>query len=279
MKFPVTPQEPRGPASIQLSGVSKQYAGNPALDNVSLRVEQGEFVVLLGPSGAGKSTLFRCITALATPDQGCVEVLGERIDRLGKQELRIARRGIGLIFQQLNLIGRINALKNVLAGRLGHVPAWRVLLHLFPEQDRQQALANLDRVGLLNHAYQRADSLSGGQQQRVAIARALSQESRVILADEPVSSLDPESSETVLGILREISHERGIGVLCSLHQVDLARRFADRIIGVRAGRIVFDGSAAELDDAALERIYRVPAGGAGRPSIDEPLPITRPEAA
>lgn len=243
-------------ASIELSGVTKHYAGNTALSNVTMRVEQGEFVVLLGPSGAGKSTIFRCITALTAPDQGNVEVLGERINQLGKRELRVARRGIGLIFQQLNLIGRISALKNVLAGRLGHVAAWRVLLHMFPEQDRQQALANLDRVGLLKHAYQRADSLSGGQQQRVAIARALSQESRVILADEPVSSLDPESSETILEILRGISHERGIGVLCSLHQVDLAKRFADRIIGVRAGSIVFDGTAEELDDATLERIYR-----------------------
>ncbi|AUN94648.1 phosphonate ABC transporter ATP-binding protein [Pseudazoarcus pumilus] len=258
-----TATAPANPSSIVLTGVTKHYAGNTALSKVSMRVEPGEFVVLLGPSGAGKSTIFRCITALTAPDHGKVEVLGERIDQLGKRDLRIARRGIGLIFQQLNLIGRISALKNVLAGRLGYVPAWRVLLHLFPEQDRQQALANLDRVGLLNHAYQRADSLSGGQQQRVAIARALSQQSRVILADEPVSSLDPESSETVLEILRGISHERGIGVLCSLHQVDLAKRFADRIIGVRAGSVVFDGTAADLDDAALERIYR------SRPSSEQ----------
>ena len=266
------------PASVELSGVTKHYVGTKALSSVSMRVEQGEFVVLLGPSGAGKSTIFRCITALTAPDQGHVEVLGEHIGQLDKRELRVARRGIGLIFQQLNLIGRISALKNVLAGRLGHVSAWRVLLHMFPERDRQQALANLDRVGLLRYAYQRADSLSGGQQQRVAIARALSQESRVILADEPVSSLDPESSETVLEILRGIGHERGIGVLCSLHQVDLAKRFADRIIGVRAGSIVFDGTAEELDDAALERIYRGRLASIPQTQEDMHL-VTRPEPA
>jgi phosphonate transport system ATP-binding protein len=242
--------------SIRLDCVTKRYGEATALSEVSLAVHGGEFVVLLGPSGAGKSTIFRCITALTRPDDGGVEVLGERMHRLDKHALRRARRGIGLVFQQLNLIGRLSALKNVLAGRLGHVSAWRVMLHCFPAADRQQALANLDRVGLLQHAYQRADSLSGGQQQRVAIARALSQESRVILADEPVSSLDPESSETVLEILRGISHERGIGVLCSLHQVELAKRFADRIIGVRGGRVVFDGPTDALTPEILDRIYR-----------------------
>ncbi len=248
--------EADGSTAVHLHGVTKQYGDFTALSQVSLSVRAGEFVVLLGPSGSGKSTIFRCITALTKPEGGAVEVLGKRIDRLSGRELRIARRGIGLIFQQLNLIGRLSALKNVLAGRLGYVPAWRVFLHLFPYKDRQGALANLDRVGLLQQAYQRADSLSGGQQQRVAIARALSQESRVILADEPVASLDPESSATVLEILRGISHERGIGVLCSLHQVDLAQSFADRIIGIREGQIVFDGPTDQLTPEVLERIYR-----------------------
>ena len=245
-------------AAIQLDKVTKRYGDVTVLSNVSLSIQPGEFVVLLGPSGAGKSTVFRCITALTLPTSGAVSVLGERTDRMSKRELRLARRGIGLIFQQLNLIGRISALKNVLAGRLGYISTWRAIIHRFPQQDRQSALRNLDRVGLLNHAYQRADSLSGGQQQRVAIARALTQESRVILADEPVSSLDPESSETVLDILRGISHERGIGVLCSLHQVELALSFADRIIGLRDGRVVFDGLPAELTQDALDRIYRDP---------------------
>ena len=243
-------------AAIRLKGVTKRYGDTTAMDEVSFDIAPGECAVLLGPSGAGKSTVFRCLTGLAHPEEGRVEVLGEPISTLSGARLRLARRGIGLIFQQFNLIGRLSAMSNVLAGRLGHVATWRVLARAFARQDRQRALANLDSVGLLDRAYQRADSLSGGQQQRVAIARVLTQESRVLLADEPVSSLDPESAETVLGILREIAHDRGIAVLCSLHQVELARQFADRIIGMRAGRIVYDGRPEGLDADVLDRIYR-----------------------
>ena len=243
-------------AAIRLRDVTKRYGDTAAMAEVSFDIAPGECVVLLGPSGAGKSTVFRCLTGLTHPEDGRVEVLGEPISTLSRARLRAARRGIGLIFQQFNLIGRLSAMANVLAGRLGYVATWRVLVRAFSRQDRQRALANLDSVGLLDRAYQRADSLSGGQQQRVAIARVLTQESRVLLADEPVSSLDPESAETVLGILRDIAHTRGIAVLCSLHQVELARQFADRIIGMRAGRIVYDGRPEGLDTAVLDRIYR-----------------------
>lgn len=248
--------DPVASNTLVLQDVSKTYGETVALAEVSLAVRPGEFVVLLGPSGAGKSTIFRCVTGLAKPEEGSVEVLGQSITDLPPVKLRLARRDIGLIFQQFNLIGRLSAIKNVLAGRLGYVPAWRVILRLFHTRDRQLALANLDRVGLLHQAYQRADSLSGGQQQRVAIARVLTQESRVVLADEPVSSLDPEASETVLGILRGVCHERGIAVLCSLHQVDLARRYADRIVGLRDGRIVYDGPTEGLQAETLDLIYR-----------------------
>ena len=243
-------------APLVLADVGKIYGDAPALSDVSFSIPAGAFVVLLGPSGAGKSTIFRCVTGLTQPDTGSIDVAGAKINTLSGRPLREARRNIGLIFQQFNLIGRLTAIKNVLGGRLGHAPAWRVILRLFARRDRQLALANLDRVGLLDKAYQRADSLSGGQQQRVAIARVLTQESQIILADEPVSSLDPDSSETVLGILKGISRERGIAVLCSLHQVDLAKRYADRIIGLRGGRIVYDGPAEGLTDQALDLIYR-----------------------
>ncbi len=243
-------------APLTLTDVSKIYEDTAALQNVSFSIPAGALVVLLGPSGAGKSTIFRCVTGLTRPDTGSIEVAGAEINTLSGRALREARRNIGLIFQQFNLIGRLSAIKNVLGGRLGHTSTWRVVLRLFERRDRQLALANLDSVGLLDKAYQRADSLSGGQQQRVAIARVLTQESQIILADEPVSSLDPESSETVLTILKAISRERGIAVLCSLHQVDLARRYADRIIGLRAGQVVYDGLAKELTEQALDRIYR-----------------------
>ena len=245
-----------GTAPLVLTDVSKIYEDTVALQDVSFSIPAGELVVLLGPSGAGKSTIFRCVTGLTRPDSGSIEVAGAKINTLAGRALRDARRSIGLIFQQFNLIGRLSAIKNVLGGRLGHAPTWRVVLRLFERRDRQLALANLDSVGLLDKAYQRADSLSGGQQQRVAIARVLTQESQIILADEPVSSLDPESSETVLTILKAISRERGIAVLCSLHQVDLAKRYADRIIGLRAGRIVYDGLASGLTDQVLDLIYR-----------------------
>lgn len=265
-------------APLVLADVSKTYDDTAALQNVSFSIPAGALVVLLGPSGAGKSTIFRCVTGLTRPDTGSIEVAGAEINTLSGRALREARRNIGLIFQQFNLIGRLSAIKNVLGGRLGHTSTWRVVLRFFERRDRQLALANLDSVGLLDKAYQRADSLSGGQQQRVAIARVLTQESQIILADEPVSSLDPESSETVLTILKAISRDRGIAVLCSLHQVDLARRYADGIVGLRAGQVVYDGPAKELTEQALDRIYRRDGAGADMADQAAMRPLERASA-
>lgn len=243
------------PLALSIQGVSKSFNGTQALSDFSLQVEPGEFVVLLGPSGAGKSTVFRCVTGLTRADTGTIRVHDHAIHTLSGEALRMARRDVGLIFQQFNLVGRLSAIDNVLTGRLGHVPTWRVALRRFSKADRQNALANLDKVGLLQQAYQRADSLSGGQQQRVAIARVLTQRSKLLLADEPVSSLDPEAANITLELLRQLCREHGIGVLCSLHQVELARQFADRIVGMRAGRVVLEGPPCRLHPQELAGLY------------------------
>lgn len=257
---------------LRLSGVSKTYGSTTALDTVSFSVAPGEVVALVGPSGAGKSTVFRCVTRLVSPDTGSVSVRGHDLARLNSRDLRETRRDIGLIFQQFNLIGRVSALDNVLAGRMGHVATWRVVARRFPAADRQLALSCLDRVGLLERAYQRADSLSGGQQQRVAIARVLAQRSQLLLADEPVSSLDPKAADNVLTVLRSVARENGIAVLCSLHQVDLARRFADRVIALRGGRLVLDAPATALTPAVFSDIYDTPEAMTASPaaSCDAP---------
>lgn len=242
--------------TLRVDGVSKRYGDVCALDGVSLTVSPGELVVLLGPSGAGKSTLFRCLTGLVRPDAGEVWLLGAAINRLEGRALQQHRRSVGLVFQQHNLVGRLSAIDNVLTGRLGSVPLWRVVLRRFAHEDRQAALASLDRVGLLDKAYQRSDLLSGGQQQRVAIARVLAQHCRVLLADEPVASLDPESARSVLADLRRVARDEGLAVLCSLHQVEWARQYADRVVGLRSGRVVFDRPVGELDAETESSLYR-----------------------
>jgi len=242
-------------AALRLDHVTKSYGSVTALDDVSFAIQPGEVVALLGPSGAGKSTIFRCISRLAEIESGHVVVLGRDVGSLDRRALREHRRAIGLIFQQFNLISRLNALDNTLAGRLGHAPTWRVLLRQFSPEDRQIALAALDRVGLLDKAYQRADLLSGGQQQRVAIARVLAQQSRLVLADEPVASLDPASAANVLNVLRDIARERGIAVLCSLHQTDLALRYADRIVAMRRGRLILDDRTDNVSSDQIDDIY------------------------
>ena len=242
-------------AVIRATGLAKRYPPHvDALTGVSLAVGRGEFVAVLGPSGAGKTTLFRCLTGLTAPDAGVVSVDGQELTRLRGRRLRVARREVALIFQQFNLVRRLSALQNVLAGRLAFTPTWRVLLRRFTYADRQLALRGLDTVGLLDKAYTRADQLSGGQQQRVAIARALAQDARVILADEPVASLDPEAAATVLDSLRAAA-AAGVAVVASLHQVHLAGVYADRIVALRDGRIVEDAPAAQVDARTLETIY------------------------
>ncbi|MDZ5645560.1 phosphonate ABC transporter ATP-binding protein [Nitrospirillum sp. BR 11828] len=243
---------------MRAEGIGVAFHGHAALADVHLQVHAGELVAVLGPSGAGKTTLFRCLAGLARPDGGRVRVDGQDITGASGRNRRRMARGIALVFQQFNLVGRLTALDNVLAGRLGHVPAWRGWLRRFSRADRLLALECLDRVGLLAKAGQRADSLSGGQQQRVAIARALAQRPRLILADEPVASLDPATAAGVLDLLRGIARADGVGVVCSLHQVDLARAAADRIIGLADGRVVVDLPAASFDTAAADRLYGTP---------------------
>ncbi len=251
----MTATAPSSGSAIRIVGLRKRFGDRIVLDDVSFDVAAGEVVAILGASGAGKTTLFRCLTQLVPSDDGQILLGGHAMRSLGGRQLSIARSEVGLIFQQFNLIRRLSALDNVLAGRLGHVSTWRVMLRHFPRKDRQLALAALDRVGLLSHALQRADSLSGGQQQRVAIARALAQQSRFVLADEPVASLDPESAKSILSILRDIARERMIAVLVSLHQVEFAIQFADRVIGLRDGRMISNRTVTKFGEADRRMIF------------------------
>jgi phosphonate transport system ATP-binding protein len=215
---------------VHIRDLRKSFGQRRVFDGFSLSAEPGEFVGLLGPSGAGKTTLLRCVARLTDPDAGKIVAAGHSMHRLHGRALRSARRDIGFVFQQFNLVRRRSAIGNVLGGRLAAVPLWRIVLGQYGIADRQDAYAALERVGLLDHAAQRADELSGGQQQRVAIARAVAQRSRILLADEPVASLDPESAEGVLTLLRDITREHRMTVLCSLHQPLLAERFADSTV-------------------------------------------------
>ena len=236
---------------LKLDAVGKAFGTRDAIRDISLTVYEHEFVALLGASGSGKTTLLRCVAGLLEPDHGTVYVGGADVSELHGR----ARRRVAVIFQQFNLVGRISALANVLAGRLGHVPAWHGITRSFDRSDRLLALECLDRVGLLNHAAQRADTLSGGQQQRVAIARALAQRPDIIVADEPVASLDPANGAAILDLLRGICREEGVSVLCSLHQVHLARQFADRLVGLAHGRVVLNELAANFSDAQSHKLY------------------------
>ncbi len=240
-----------GRVRLAAEALTKSYAGAAAIDGVSFSVREQEFVAVLGPSGAGKTTLFRCITGLLPADSGTVRVDGRDIASLKGR----ARRSIAVIFQQFNLVNRLTAMENVLAGRLGYVPRWRGWLRRFTREDRLLALECLERVGLLPLAMQRADTLSGGQQQRVAIARALAQRPSLIVADEPVASLDPSSSVGVLELLRGIAHSEGVGVVCSLHQVHFAQQYADRIVGLADGKVVVDVPAAKFDQQVFDQLY------------------------
>jgi phosphonate transport system ATP-binding protein len=239
---------------IEVRDLTKRYGELIALSEVRLTVAAGELVVVLGPSGAGKSTLLRCINRLTEPDGGEVLIGGMPVSADAKR-LRALRREIAMIFQDHNLVPRLSVLKNVLTGRLAFMSVWQSVLQLFPVRDVELALQCLRRVDLEKRAWSRADTLSGGQQQRVGVARALAQQPRAILADEPVASLDPNSARVVLGDLRRAARELNIAVLCNLHQVGYAREFAERIVGICAGRVVFEGRPDALDTDALSRIY------------------------
>jgi phosphonate transport system ATP-binding protein len=241
---------------LRVSGVDRRLHGIHVLRDVNLSVGSGEFVALLGASGAGKTTLLRCVAGLDAIDSGTIDVAGVPVAALRHR----ARRQVAVIFQRFNLVQRLSALDNVLAGRLGHVHTWRGMTRRFGRADRLLALESLERVGLLDYALRRVDTLSGGQQQRVAIARALAQQPDLIVADEPVASLDPGTGAQVLTLLRRCCAEQGVAVLCSLHQVDWARQFADRVVGLAHGATVLDVPVGAFDDSLAQRLYARTAG-------------------
>ncbi|GAB4454683.1 MAG: phosphonate ABC transporter ATP-binding protein [Armatimonadaceae bacterium] len=242
---------------VSFENVSVQYPnGLRALKDVSLTFRPGEFVVIVGLSGAGKSTMIRCINRLVSPTSGVLRVAGQNVVGLSDGEMRKVRARIGMIFQNYNLVRRSSVLRNVLAGRLAHLPQWRTLLGMFPRSDVQLALQCLERVGIPEKAYQRADTLSGGQQQRVAIARALAQQPHILLADEPVASLDPPTAHQVMRDLKNLSREENLLTLVNLHFVDMALAYADRVIGLRGGELVYDGTTDGMSESTFEEIYQ-----------------------
>lgn len=241
----------RPAAVLRVDDVSKRFGARSVLEQISFSIGEHEFVAVLGASGAGKTTLFRCMTGMTTPDTGRITFEGLEIQSLARR----MQRKIAVVFQQSNLVQRLNALENVLAGRLAHVPTWRGVLRRFERPDMLKAFESLERVGMLDHALQRADTLSGGQQQRVAIARSLAQDPRLIVADEPVASLDPNSAAGILKLLKEIAQCGGVAVICSLHQVNYARLYADRVIGLSRGRLRVDAKTRTLHDADFDALY------------------------
>ena len=242
---------------IQIRGLRKVFPPDKiALDGIDLEIAPGEFVMIIGQSGAGKTTLLRCLNRLVEPTAGEVMLNGSRVTGASPDTLRALRRQIGVIFQQFNLVKRASALENVLAGRLGHVPALPSIVGRFPHRDREAALACLRQVGLEELADRRADTLSGGEQQRVGIARALAQEPKVILADEPTASLDPKLTESIMGILQRINVERGLTLVVSQHMLETALNYGTRIVGLRQGRVIFDGPPAGVTPGTVENIYQ-----------------------
>lgn len=241
-------------SAISVKSVTKRFPnGFEALKGINTDIQEGSFTVILGPSGAGKSTLLRMLNGLETPTSGEVLIDGTAICA---KKLRQIRSRVAMVFQQFNLVERLSVITNVLTGRLAHRSWVGSVFYLFRKEDLEIAKAVLSRVGLTNKAWTRADKLSGGQQQRVGIARALAQQPRIILADEPVASLDPVTSEEIMTLLREICDQDGITIIVNLHQVELARRFADRIIGMNSGKIVFDGAPECMTQSALRTIYQ-----------------------
>ena len=245
---------------LELRHLSKSYvAGKPVLTDINLEIAARGITAIIGPSGAGKSTLIRCINRLVEPTGGEIVFDGRDIAKLSGVELRHARRHIGMVFQEYNLVERLTVIENLLSGRLGYVSPWRAWRRKFPPEDIRKVFELLDVVGLAGFANRRADALSGGQRQRVGIARAVMQEPKLLLADEPTSSLDPKTSVEIMELLTEFARTRDIPVLVNMHDVELAKRFADRIIGMADCRVVFDGASAYLTDDVLKQIY----GGEG----------------
>jgi len=244
------------PGALDIRDLTKAYTRHqPVLRGVTATLDSEGITAVIGPSGAGKSTLLRCINRLVEPSSGRVLFKGTDLTRLHGRALREARRRIGMVFQEFNLVERLSVIENLLSGRLGYLPPWRAWLRKFPEADLRHAFDLLERLGLEEFAAKRADALSGGQRQRVGIGRALMQEPELLLADEPTSSLDPKTSVEIMETMAELARERHIPVIVNMHDVALARRFADRMIGMTDGRIVFDGPPDRLSTEVLATIY------------------------
>lgn len=241
---------------LELKDLSKRYpTGDHALRGVDLSVPKGQVLALIGPSGAGKSTLIRCINRLVEPTSGAVLLDGENLTRLGTRALRKARRRMGMIFQEYALVERLSVMENVLSGRLGYVGFWRSALRRYPQEDITRAFELLDRVGLEGYEDKRADALSGGQRQRVGVARALMQEPALLLVDEPTASLDPKTSRQIMRLITELAAEQNVAAIINIHDVALAKQFVPRVVGLRAGEIVYDGGPDGLNEEQLTEIY------------------------
>ena len=241
---------------IKFDNVNKVYSnGLHALKNVSLEIKQGEFVAIIGLSGAGKSTLLRTINRMHDISEGSLTVNGQEVNDLSGKDLRKFRRKVGMVFQSFNLVTRTTVINNVLTSRVPDMPLWKSIIGLYSKEDKVIALEALDKVGILDKAYVRADQLSGGQQQRVALARTLAQKPEIILADEPVAALDPITAKQVMDDFKKINKELNMSVLINIHHVDLALKYADRVIGIKAGEIVYDGPATKVDSEVLKQIY------------------------
>ena len=247
-------------AALSIRNLDKEYArGKPVLRGITLEIAATGITALIGPSGTGKSTLIRCVNRLVEPTSGEIIFQDQDLVKLDRRALRLARRQIGMVFQEFNLVERLTVMENLLCGRLGYIAPWKAWLRKYPPADIERAFALLDTVGLSGFANQRADSLSGGQRQRVGIARAIMQEPKLLLADEPTSSLDPKTSVEIMELIAKVCRESGIPAMINMHDVDLAKRFADRIIGLSSGAVVYDGGPAHLGDSMLTTIY----GGQG----------------
>ena len=242
--------------ALSIRSLFKEYVpGKPVLRGISLDIAERGITAVIGPSGTGKSTLIRCINRLVEPSSGEILFEGADLVKLDRDALLLARRRIGMVFQEYNLVERLTVMENLLCGRLGYVPPLKAWLRKYPREDIARAFELLDAVGLSEFVNQRADSLSGGQRQRVGIARALMQEPKLLLADEPTSSLDPKTSVAIMALIRDLCRSRNIPVMMNMHDVELAKRFADRIIGMSQGAVVYDGPPADLSDQQLKTIY------------------------